>query len=118
MKLFVDDIRTPFEDESWTVARTIDEAKRYLVTGMVNEITLGHDMGACQECVVEGKHIGDMATPETTFSNWCPHVDDGYTLLRWIIIEGYLPGIINIHSMNPIGKQRMIRLLGLIGASA
>lgn len=42
MKLYVDDLRQP--PEGWEVARTITDAIRILATGMVDEISLDHDI--------------------------------------------------------------------------
>jgi hypothetical protein len=106
MNLYVDDVRTA--PEGWMRARTIAEAKRWLETGSVEQLSLDHDMGACEGCVDEGLHIGDMETPETTFMNWCPHAEDGTALVRWMIETGHWPKQRPVvHSFNPVGAARM-----------
>lgn len=92
----------------WIGARTVEEAKRLLSTGRIDKCSLDHDMGACADCVAKGKHVGDMATPETTFLNWCPHVPDGTKLVRWMVETGTWPKQKpTVHSANPNGKSRM-----------
>ncbi len=44
MKLFVDDVRDA-PDESWTVARTAEEAIWMLARGGVEVLSLDHDLG-------------------------------------------------------------------------
>jgi hypothetical protein len=59
--LFVDDIRP--QPLWWHVARTIEEAKTLLTTGRVNNLSLDHDMGACQACT-------DAGTPVRRYVGW------------------------------------------------
>jgi len=104
--LFVDDVR-PAPD-GWKVARTIEDAKLFLLTGEVDQLSLDHDMGACAECVSKQRHVGDMTTPETTLVNWCPHHEDGTKLVHWIIETGHWPRQKPVvHSANPVGAARM-----------
>jgi hypothetical protein len=111
MNLYVDDVRRcPYLD--WFVARTIAIAKEILTLGSVDACSLDHDMGACADCVSLGRHVGDMATPETTFLNWCPHVEDGTSLVRWMVETGHWPNQKpTVHSANPVGRQRMQELI-------
>lgn len=44
IKLWLDDVRLP-PDESWTWAKTIDQAKPLLETGRVTEASLDNDLG-------------------------------------------------------------------------
>lgn len=95
----------------WTVARTVEEAQRLLSTG-VDRCSLDHDMGACESCIAKGEHVGDMATPETTFMNWCPHAMDGTKLVRWMVETGTWPTQKPVvHSANPNGSDRMRSLI-------
>lgn len=107
MNVYMDDVRKcPYF--GWEVARTVAEAKRYLQTGQVNYLSLDHDMGACEECVRDRKHVGDMLTPETTFMNWCPHAEDGTKLVYWMIENNVWPTVKPVvHSANPVGRARM-----------
>jgi hypothetical protein len=109
MKIFVDDVR-PCPD-GWMLARTIEDAKAYLMRDDITEVSLDHDMGACVSCVEKGEHVGDMVTPETTYYNHCPHAEDGYTLVMWMIENNHIPPIVRIHSMNSVGVRRMVAAL-------
>ena len=109
--LYVDDVRQcPFV--GWKVARTIEDAKLFLASGEVDHCSLDHDMGACVDCVSRGTHVGDMATPETTFLNWCKHAEDGTKLVRWMIETGNWPKQMPmVHSANPVGRVRMREMI-------
>lgn len=115
MTLFVDDIRQG--PDGALVARTIGEAKKYLSERAdIDTVSLDHDMGACAACSAAGLHVGDMRTPdmrtpETTYMNWCPHAEDGYALVMWMIEHQRIPATVYVHSMNPVGKARMLAAL-------
>ena len=86
MKLFVGDTRE-VPDGTWTLVRTAKEAITLLQEheGEIEEISLDHDLG-------EGL--------------------DGYHLLKWIEAKVFLhsykpPGIMLVHSANPVGKANM-----------
>ena len=107
--LYMDDVRRC--PVGWTVARTVEEAQRLLTTG-VDRCSLDHDMGACAACIASGAHVGDMATPETTFLFWCSHTMDGTKLVRWMVETGTWPTQKpTVHSMNPSGRKRMEQLI-------
>jgi len=108
--LYVDDVRKC--PDGWIVARTIEAAKEALTLGHVRRLSLDHDMGACDNCIAKGEHIGDMATPETTFLNWCKHVEDGTKLVYWMIETNTWPQEMpTVHSMNPCGRERMVAMI-------
>jgi len=109
MKLFVDDVRQV--PDGWVVARTVDEAKSLLARENVEVVSLDHDMGACAECAANGLDIGDMTTPETTFMHWCSHAADGYALVKWMLAEKHVPPVVHVHTMNPVGRKRMLSAL-------
>lgn len=85
MKLFVDDIRVP-SDNTWTVARTYDEAISVLKDGDVEVLSLDHDLG-------EGK--------------------SGYDVICWVEDKVFTdtdfipPKEILVHSANPVGRNRI-----------
>lgn len=98
--------------DGWLLVRTADEAKAVLEMGQVDRCSLDHDLGACDECIVAGTHIGDMATSDTTFFHWCPHVPDGTELARWMAETGHWSAEKPmIHSMNIAGRDRMQSLI-------
>lgn len=91
MKLFLDDERDP-PDESWTLVRDPVEAKKLLASGKVTEASFDHDLG-----------VG------------CT----GYDLLCWLenqVAFKFLkpPGIIRVHSANPVGAARMRQVIDSI----
>src|SRR3972149_2433857 len=79
MKLYLDDERV--EPEGWTRIKTVQEAKEFLLSGKVEELSLDHDLG----------------TEET-----------GYTLCLWMAETGNWPAKKpGIHSANPVGVANM-----------
>ena len=110
MILWLDDVRNPvphgFIGAHW--AKTYDEAIAALKSGKVEFASLDHDIGACEDCVTHGYHIGDMKTAETTFYNRCPHAKSGYDVVRWMEANNvWPPKGVRVHSANPVGRQRM-----------
>lgn len=110
MILWLDDVREPWKHgyggAIW--AKTYDSAVAALQTGDVAFASLDHDIGACEDCVKAGYHIGDMKTSETTFYNRCPHAKSGYDVVCWMEEHDVWPpnGVV-VHSMNPVGRARM-----------
>ncbi len=96
MKLWVDDER-PAPDNSWTVAKTSDDAiaflyevgtdasvYKYSTEGekeVIEEISLDHDLG------------GD---------------DTGFKVLDWMISWAEWPKVLTIHTSNPPARKRML----------
>jgi hypothetical protein len=108
--MFLDDVREPWKNgfigAEW--AKTYDEAIALLESGKVTFASLDHDIGACADCIAKLKHIGDMLTPETTFYNRCDHAKTGYDVVCWMEEHNvWPPEGVRVHSMNPVGKQRM-----------
>jgi hypothetical protein len=87
MKLYLDDYRDP--PEGWTVVRTAKEAIRLLSSGTVTDISFDHDLG----------------TKET-----------GYDVISWLeeqVVYGKIkaPRTMQVHSANPVGKQRIMSVI-------
>jgi hypothetical protein len=84
MRLFLDDFRK--EPDGWVRVYWPHEAIELLKTGDVEEISLDHDLG--------NDEIGT-----------------GYDVVKWIeeqvVIHGFKPPIIYVHSANPVGRHRM-----------
>ena len=95
----------------WVLAKTVEAAKAVLKAGDLEAISLDHDLGACDACVASGASKGDFKTPSTTFDNWCPHVEDGHSLMIWMFNEELAPPSVSIHSKNPVGHARMRTVL-------
>jgi hypothetical protein len=85
VKLFLDDVRDA--PDGWTLARTVDECIHYLLTGKVDELSLDHDLGEDA------------------------HGQTGMSIIEWIEEEqnlgGPIPAVIRVHSMNPVGMNRI-----------
>ena len=95
MKLYLDDIRAA-PDDSWVVARTAQDAIKWLKTLNVEVISLDHDLGA-----------GQLT---------------GYDVVKWIEKEvftnKFVPPIILIHSMNNVGRANILAAIDKIKAQA
>ena len=85
MKLYVDDCRDA--PMGWTIAKTFEEAMKYIASGKVTHLSLDHD-------------LGDEGT------------ETGYDVLKMIeramIQVGFTPPeVIKIHTANPAGYRNM-----------
>jgi hypothetical protein len=110
MKLWVDDHRAA--PRGWRSVRSVAAAKVYLEQGLVTDISLDHDMGACAECTARGRHIGRMTRPGNTFYDYCSHVPSGYDLCVWMEQTGRWPRCsVRVHSANPTGARRMLDVI-------
>ena len=92
MKVYLDDVRVA--PDGWVRTWWPAEVIALLKTGDVTEISLDHDLGA---------HFGrpDSVKKERT----------GYDVLLWIeravILDGFKPPVIQIHTANPVAEERM-----------
>ena len=97
MKLYLDDIRLgPIykpgalniidADNDWVIVRSVENAQQLIMTGLVTEMSLDHDMG--------------------------PKALTGMDLVKWMVDTGHWPsGDIIVHSANIIGAENMMVLL-------
>lgn len=94
MRLFVDDIREPWE--GWHLARTISQAIRLLSTGHVKEISLDHDI------------------QQTVFGSL--ELETFEPVARYVALmsetEQAAP-YVQFHTSNPAGGQRMANIIGV-----
>lgn len=114
MKLWLDDVRPA--PEGWVWVKTVDEAKKLLESGQVQQASLDHDLGACWDCI---KTKGIAGTLEEVQFIWleqhnyqsmphCEHFGSGYTLVCWMEETGNWPATKPIvHSRNPAGRLKM-----------
>lgn len=88
-RLFLDDERFPPREGDWYIARSVEEAKLFVINfGLPKQLSLDHDLG-------EG-------------------VETGYDFVKWLV-EQDLNGILNlkdvsdfyVHSQNPVGAANM-----------
>lgn len=106
VNMWLDDIRKP--PPGWTWVKTVDEAKKLLLTGNVEHANLDHDLGACEECL-------NGLTPEQwlelhDFKSMpnCTHFGTGYDLVCWMEEQNIWPsGSVGVHSLNPVGANNM-----------
>lgn len=95
MKIFLDDERVA--PEGWTQARWPADVIRLLILGGVTHLSLDHD-------------LGDDA-----------HGGTGYDVLVWIeeavVLRGYVPPVISIHTANPAARKRMEAAMKAIEAA-
>jgi hypothetical protein len=95
MKLYIDDIR-PLPDDSWTLARTYDEA-----------ISLIEQHGDAIEVVSFDHDLGDWGNG--------PVERTGYTAVLHVVqmkMDGKpIPKSFRVHSANPVGCERMLGVI-------
>jgi hypothetical protein len=71
---------------NWVVCRSVGQVQVLLQKGMVNDLSLDHDLG--------------------------PNMPTGYDLCKWMLENGLWPhGDITIHSQNPVGAKNMKELV-------
>jgi hypothetical protein len=103
--LWLDDVR-PAPD-GWVHVKTVDEAKEYLLRGVVRRASLDHDLGACSKCWDAGAKKW-LETHDYQSMPHCEHVGTGYTLVCWMEENNCWPAEMPIvHSANPIGCAKM-----------
>ena len=74
--------------EKWIVVRSVENVKWFLEQGLVNDLSLDHDMGMNSETGEENPN--------------------GSALVRWMIETGKWPkGSVSIHSDNYLKAQQM-----------
>jgi len=90
MKIFLDDDprRDSWVDDTWTIARTVNEAMLLLAHNHCEILSLDHDLGE--------------------------NVKTGYDLMTWLEFEAaggkswpLIPDQFEIHSANPVGRKNM-----------
>jgi hypothetical protein len=97
VKLWLDDIRHPAAHgcAGWTWVKTAREAIELLATGSVIEASLDHDLSV-----------------QATMGNPAPNEETGYTVVRWMEEHDvWPPGGVRVHSMNPVGRRRMMDVI-------
>lgn len=102
MKLFIDDIRQA--PDGWERRRTITDAIRLLHNGVVEELSLDHDIchGILGNDIEDGGH-GKICT--------CP---ENYSSLAYVVAmmnQEFRPKKIYLHSANPHGRKNMKAIL-------
>ena len=82
MNVYLDDVRSGPVSPDWVIVRGVDNAMILLQQGLVNDLSLDHDMG--------------------------PNEATGYELLCWMEENNIWPsGNVSVHSANPVGAAKM-----------
>jgi len=96
MKLWLDDIRDPLEYGAigFIWVKTVEDAITMLKTGEVSFASLDHDLSILAT-------LGNFEKEQT-----------GYELVCWMEENNVWPvDGVRVHSMNPIGRQRMEKVI-------
>jgi hypothetical protein len=100
VRLWHDDVRPP--PPGWIWVRTNQEAKEVLLTGIVLEASLDHDLG-----------LHDVELPDDIDEQMdvlCARgqaEETGFDLCVWMVENNLVPPRVRIHSWNPPGAARM-----------
>ena len=92
MKIFLDDLRIP-PDNTWTTARTAQEAIFLLDNSSIEIISLDHDLGIIEKFGREASGI-DVIN----------HIEK-----KVIENKNYIPPQILCHTQNPVGRENILR---------
>ena len=108
MNLWLDDLRPA--PPGWTHARTVAEATEFMTEGQVDDMSLDHDLGHVEDCP------GCLADPHDPAM--VRHIDaaNGKHFVLWMIEHNCWPkNKPTVHSMNPVGRETMLALIGRYG---
>lgn len=106
VNLWLDDIRTP--PEGYLHVKTIEEAKAIILSHTVQNMSLDHDLGACEDCL--GGRTAEEWSESTIYQSMphCSHIGTGYDFCLWMAEKGVWPTVKPVvHSANPVGRDRM-----------
>jgi len=95
--LWLDDVRDPTKHGAigYTWVKTAADAIALLATGAVRFASLDHDLSV-----------------DATLGNPQPKEETGYTVVLWMEEHGvWPPDGVRVHSMNPVGKARMMQAI-------
>lgn len=118
-KLFFDDVREP-PDDSWIIAKTVQEARDMLGAIAFDVVSLDHDIGyqmLCTNCYadVEAEYPNELDRTRELIRRvdiGCPHNESGTDLAKWMVDHlDHWPKLILLHSANAPGRIRMRNLL-------
>lgn len=105
MKMWLDDVREPwkFGCVGWEWVKTASEAISVLSSGAVEQASLDHDLAA--------EHYPWNCTDIPPVGS-----GTGYDVVLWLEANPqFLPkGGVRVHSMNPVGRERMQRVIDRI----
>lgn len=100
--MWLDDIRLPPEGATWV--KNYDEAIALLQTGRVTEASLDHDLSDFQ-----------MRWDTSSGYSEAPYQREeertGFHVVCWMQENNVWPSLVRVHSANPVGKARMLRVI-------
>jgi hypothetical protein len=113
MRIYLDDMRTPLDPDSWTIVRSYDEfVEKITEVGLENisEISLDHDLA-------QGHYHSNMQSGVINYDS--PDFETsayktGWHCAQWLVEQwekGKPVCMINIHSYNPVGTANIQSLL-------
>jgi hypothetical protein len=104
-KLYLDDIRKA-PDETWIIVRNFEAFANWIeANGLPDVVSFDHDLGHGQAYrKPRGKRIW---IPRAEFEQ----IKDGYDCCKWMLENYGMPKEARVHSMNPVGAERLRNLL-------
>ncbi len=112
--LYLDDVRLPPSGGDWTicwtVCRTVEQAKAFVLAGPVEWMSLDHDFDVCPTCHA-GQAVGDAQTDPIVPPCSCG-APNGLDFVAWLVETGRWPRLKpHVHSSNRDGAAAMRRLI-------
>lgn len=107
MKVWLDDLRT--EPPGWTRARTMGEAQDLLLTHIVEEMSLDHDLGTEPPCDACEEDSQCQSAPDECRCDCHRQIaPTGYDLVKWMAQNDKWPRKKpKVHSQNPVGRANI-----------
>jgi hypothetical protein len=103
MRIYLDDARPC--PVGWTLAKTADEAialiSKAKEEGTLEAVSLDHDLAPEHYEPSSGYSVAPAP----------PATKTGFDVALWIVENRAWPKLVVLHSMNPVGRERMFRLL-------
>lgn len=105
-KLFLDDFRNP-PDSTWDIVRSFDAFCAYITEhGLPYIISFDHDLGYVSP---DGDTMLGLNGEPIDPATW--KEKNGYDCAKWLVENHGVPALWYVHSMNPVGAQRIKQLL-------
>ena len=105
MRLYLDDVRKP--PVGWTLVKTADQCISMLESGIVEQLSLDHDLAEEHYVEENWKFIDDNGyTGPLDRKNY--REKTGYAVVEWMIENNVWPKLVIVHSMNPVGRANML----------
>lgn len=106
--LWIDDVRTT--PEGYDRAFTAQQAIEMLASGIYDNVSFDHDLGQCDDCVVQNVSEYIME---------CTHTGDGYQVICWLeervhIDPTFKVPSMAVHSDNGPGRDKLNRAIASI----